>query len=281
LGPNGAGKSTLLRCLLGQRPVPPGRLQVAGHDPALEPLKVRQRVGYMPENDVYIPGLNALELVAFCGQLSGMRRADALARAHEALAYVELGEARYREVDGYSTGMRQRVRLAQALVHGPELILLDEPTTGLDPVGRDGMLQLIDDVSHRRGIAVLFSSHILKDIERTCDDLVVMNHGRVLFTGTRQAFQHQEARTLHLRVKEGTERVAAGLRAAACQVTDQAGTGYLVLELPEGATPDLVWKVAQQTGTQVRHLAPASLSLEQAFERVLTQDSPGEGAHGR
>lgn len=277
LGPNGAGKSTLLKCLLGQRPVRPGRLMVAGHDPAVEPLRVRQRVGSMPENDVYLPGMNALELVSFCAELSGLKRSDAVARAHEVLDYVDLGEVRYRDVDGYSTGMRQRMRFAQALVHGPELILLDEPTTGLDPTGRVEMLALVNDIAHRRGLAVLFSSHILQDIERTCDDVIVLNEGRVLFSGSRELFQRQEARTLHVRVKQDSGRLVAILGLAGCSVTESPGSEYMVIELPEGQGPELIWRAAWKEGVQIRHLAPATLSLDQAFERFVTSAQEAAG----
>jgi ABC-2 type transport system ATP-binding protein len=277
LGPNGAGKSTLLKCLLGQRPVPPGRVQVAGNDPAVVPLRVRQKVGFMPERDVYLPGLNALELCAFCGQLSGMRRVDALARAHEVLNYVGLTEARYREVDGYSSGMRQRARMAAALVHGPELVLLDEPTTGLDPTGREEMLQLIDDMAHRRGVRVLVSSHILRDIERTCDDVVVLNQGRVLFAGSREAFQHQEAQRLQVRVKERPEALAKVLLERGCQVAEDLGT--LAVTLPPGVGPEVVWRAARDAGVQIRGLTGAVLSLDQAFERAMLE-GPKE-SHGR
>jgi ABC-2 type transport system ATP-binding protein len=276
LGPNGAGKSTLIKSLLGQLPTPPGRIRVIGRDPALEPLRVRQLVGTMPESDVYLPESSGLELTALCGRLSGMRRSDATSRAHEVLHFVGLGEARYREVDGYSSGMRQRVKLGCALVHGPRLLLLDEPTTGLDPGGREEMLQLIDDVAHNRGVDVLLSSHILRDIERTCDRLVVLNAGRVVFSGTREDFQHQEARMLHVRVKAEKEKLAAALRDEGCQVTSREGMAYLEVHLPEQRTAELVWRAAQRHGLQLRHLAPATVSMEQAFEKAVRDRLQGD-----
>jgi ABC-2 type transport system ATP-binding protein len=276
LGPNGAGKSTLIKSLLGQLSVPAGRLQVVGQDPAVVPLKVRQLVGYMPETDVYLPGSTGLELTAFCGQLSGMKRSDAVSRAHEVLHFVGVGEARYREVDGYSTGMRQRVKLGCALVHGPKLLLLDEPTTGLDPAGREEMLQLVDDVAHNRGIDVVLSSHILRDIEKTCDRLVVLHEGRVVFSGSREDFQHQEARVLHVRVKTDRDKMAESLAAAGCEVNAREGMAYLEVVLPEGKAPDLVWGVALSQGLQIRHLAPATVSMEQAFEKAVRNEAGGE-----
>ena len=277
LGPNGAGKSTLIKSMLGQLPVLRNRLKVLEHDPALVPLNVRQLVGYMPENDVYLPGTTGLQLTAFCGQLSGMRRSDAVSRAHEVLHFVGLGEARYREVDGYSTGMRQRVKLASALVHGPKLLLLDEPTTGLDPTGREEMLELIDDIAHKRNIDVLLSSHILLDIERTCDGVVVLNQGQIVFSGSRDDFQHQESRMLHVSVKSEKEKLVAALKAAGLHFVSQEGMGHLEVQLPEGGSADLIWRLAKQHGIQIRHLAPATVSLEQAFEKAMT-DKAGGGA---
>jgi ABC-2 type transport system ATP-binding protein len=269
LGPNGAGKSTLIKTILGQRPLLNNCLLVAGHDPAQDALKVRQQLGYMPETDHYLPQMNGLELVTFCGQLCGMARSDAISRAHEVLHFVGLGEERYREVDGYSTGMRQRVKLAAALVHGPKLLLLDEPTSGLDPAGRQEMLDLIDQVAHQRGVDVVFSSHILKDIEQTCDQVVVLNKGRVLFSGSRQSFQIQEKSVLHVKVKTDFEKMAQALREAGCQVVAQKGMEHLEVELPPELTESMIWKVASQQNLQVRYLAPAIASLEDAFENAV------------
>src|SRR6185437_12830548 len=141
---------------------------------AESPLDIRARVGYMPESDAHIPGMNAVSFVAYCGELAGLPRVDAMQRAHEVLFYVGLGEARYRNVETYSTGMKQRIKLAQALVHGPKLIFLDEPTNGLDPAGRDDMLRLVRDISHGKGVNVIVSSHLMPDIEYTCDHVIVL-----------------------------------------------------------------------------------------------------------
>src|SRR5216117_3474526 len=180
LGPNGAGKSTMIKALLGFIVPTRGRMRVLGLDVADSPLEIRARVGYMPESDAHIPGMNAVSFVAYCGELAGLPGVDAMQRAHEVLFYVGLGEARYRNVETYSTGMKQRIKLAQALVHDPDLLFLDEPTNGLDPKGRDEMLELIRDISNAKGIHVILSSHLLPDVEWVCGDVMVIHQGRRL-----------------------------------------------------------------------------------------------------
>ena len=155
-----------------------------GLDPTREPLEVRRRLGYMPEQDCHVPGMTASAFVAFAGELSGLPRDEAISRAHEVLYYVGLGEARYRNVETYSTGMKQRVKLAQALVHDPDLLLLDEPTNGLDPQGREEMLALIHDIATRRGMSLILCSHLLRDVERVCENVIVFNQGQVARAGT-------------------------------------------------------------------------------------------------
>src|SRR4030095_11326848 len=179
LGPNGAGKSTMLKSLLGFVKPHKGRMTVLDLDVAQAPLAIRARIGYMPENDAHIPGMNAVTFVAYCGQLAGLPAADAMQRAHEVLYYVGLGEARYRNVETYSTGMKQRIKLAQALVHDPDLLFLDEPTNGMDPKGREEMLVLIADIARNKGLNVILSSHLLPDVEYTCDHVIVIDKGGV------------------------------------------------------------------------------------------------------
>src|SRR6187549_3090322 len=181
LGPNGAGKSTMIKALLGFVVPSAGKMRVLGYDVAVSPLPIRARVGYMPESDAHIPGMNAVSFVAYCGELAGLPRVDAMQRAHEVLFYVGLGEARYRNVETYSTGMKQRIKLAQALVHDPDLLLLDEPTNGMDPKGRDEMLALIRDVADR--MSVILSSHVLPDVESACAHVVVLHKGVVTTHG--------------------------------------------------------------------------------------------------
>src|SRR5437870_4566539 len=201
LGPNGAGKSTMLKSLLGLVVPGRGRMRVLGLDVAHRALDIRARVGYMPESDAHIPGMNAVSFVAYCGELAGLPRVDAMQRAHEVLFYVGLGEARYRAVETYSTGMKQRIKLAQALVHDPDLLFLDEPTNGLDPRGRDEMLALVRDLAGNKGVNLILSSHLLPDVEYTCDHVVVMDKGAIAASGPIAALKQPRGRVFELRVK--------------------------------------------------------------------------------
>src|SRR5436305_7468127 len=201
LGPNGAGKSTLIKSLLGFVVPDRGRMQVLGFDVAHAPLDIRARVGYVPESDAHIPGMNAVSFVAYCGELGGLPRVDAVQRAHEVLFYVGLGEARYRNVETYSAGMKQRIKLAQALVHDPDLLFLDEPTNGMDPKGRDEMLELVHDLGHNKGVSLILSSHVLPDVEYACDDVVVIDKGAIAAAGPIAALKQQRGSMFELRVK--------------------------------------------------------------------------------
>src|SRR4051812_46468593 len=214
LGPNGAGKSTLIKALLGFVVPDRGRMQVLGLDVATAALDIRARIGYVPETDAHIPGMNAVSFVAYCGELAGLPRVDAVQRAHEVLFYVGLGEARYRNLETYSTGMKQRIKLAQALVHDPDLLLLDEPTNGMDPKGRDEMLELIRDIALNKGINLILSSHLLPDVEYTCDYVVVLDKGMVATQGPITALKGQGGRVFEVRVKGEVAPFVAALSAA-------------------------------------------------------------------
>src|SRR6187401_638042 len=214
LGRNGAGKSTLLKALLGFVHPGQGTMQVLGMDVKRSAQQIRARLGYMPENDAHIPGMNAVTFVAYCGALSGLPHSDAMQRAHEVLYYVGLGEARYRNVETYSTGMKQRIKLAQALVHDPDLLFLDEPTNGMDPKGREEMLDLIRDLSHNKGVSLILSSHLLPDVEYTCDHVVVLDRGAIAASGPIDDLKGPAGRVYEVRVKGDAELFLARLRQA-------------------------------------------------------------------
>src|SRR5919198_2747708 len=223
LGPNGAGKSTLIKALLGFVVPARGRMRVLGYDVAEHPLEIRARVGYMPESDAHIPGMNAVSFVAYCGELAGLPRVDAMQRAHEVLFYVGLGEARYRNVETYSTGMKQRIKLAQALVHDPDLLFLDEPTNGMDPKGRDEMLELVRDMARNKGLNLILSSHLLPDVEHTCDHVVVLDKGAVATEGPIAALKGHGGRVYELRVKGDTGEFVDALRASGLEINTNEG----------------------------------------------------------
>src|SRR6476660_1886663 len=230
LGPNGAGKSTMIKALLGFIVPAAGRMRVLGRDVATQPLEIRAHVGYMPENDAHIPGMNAVTFVAYAGQLAGLPTADAMQRAHEVLFYVGLGGASYSNIKTYSTGMKQRIKLAQALVHDPDLLFLDEPTNGMDPQGREEMLELIRDIAHNKGINLILSSHLLPDVEYTCDHVVVLDKGAVAAAGAIDALKGPAGRVYEVRVKGDRTAFVAALVAAGlqCQETDEDVTRVFV-----------------------------------------------------
>jgi ABC-2 type transport system ATP-binding protein len=273
LGPNGAGKSTMIKALLGLIAPGAGRMRVLGYDVASQSLDIRARVGYMPESDAHIPGMNAVAFVAYCGELSGLPRADAMQRAHEVLYYVGLGEARYRTVETYSTGMKQRIKLAQALVHDPDLLFLDEPTNGMDPRGRDEMLALVYDLAHRKGVHLILSSHLLPDVEFACDGVIVMDRGRVVAEGPIAALKQPRGRAYELRVKTSgsLDTFAERLRLAGldCHATDDEVMRVFVPG--EGSARDL-FALAAAEGVQVRHLRPSVPTLEDVFAHALGQE---------
>jgi ABC-2 type transport system ATP-binding protein len=270
LGPNGAGKSTMLKALLGFLVPSLGRMRVLGLDVATSPLEIRARIGYMPETDGHIPGMNAVAFVAYCGELAGLPSVDAMQRAHEMLFYVGLGEARYRNLETYSTGMKQRIKLAQALVHDPDLLFLDEPTNGMDPQGRDEMLELIRDLAHNKGVNVIVSSHLLPDVEYTCDEVVVLDKGRVVTAGPIAALKQPLGRVYELRIKapDGDGTFLQRLRAAGmeCHATDDEVMRVFVPG--EGGARDL-FALAVSAGAQVRHLRPSVPTLEDVFARAV------------
>jgi len=268
LGPNGAGKSTMIKTLLGLLPPDQGEMRVLGLDVKVSPMQIRSRIGYMPESDAHVPGMNAVSFVSYCGELAGLPRADAMQRAHEVLYYVGLGEARYRNVETYSTGMKQRIKLAQALVHDPDLLFLDEPTNGMDPKGRDEMLELVRDIAHNKGLSLILSSHLLPDVEYTCDHVVVLDKGTVATQGPIDGLKGHGGRVFELRVKGDTDQFVGVLRAAGldCHATDE---DVMRVFVPDGRQGRFLFELAAQHAVQVRHLRPSVPTLEDVFAKAV------------
>jgi ABC-2 type transport system ATP-binding protein len=276
LGPNGAGKSTLFKIMLGLVAPDEGSVQVLDFDAARRSLELRQRIGYMPEMDSYLAGLDAVELCTFAGELCGLPTGEARQRANQVLSYVGLGDKRYLKVSTYSTGQKQRVKLAQALVHDPELLLLDEPTNGLDPEGREEMLALIRQLPERRGCSIILSSHLLPDVEAVCQEVVVLDGGQVRYSGSLEALRGKDENRFEVEVKSGSEELAVRLRAKGCQT--QRALNRLQVTLPSDADADLIFAQALEAKLQVRHLAPLKLTLEAAFLDVLAEGRNGADA---
>jgi ABC-2 type transport system ATP-binding protein len=254
LGPNGAGKTTLIKTLLGFVTPAGGSGQVLGFNVATEGLKIRQRIGLMPEIDCHIPGMNAVTFVGYAGELAGMPGSDAMRRAHEVLEYCGLGEARYRNVETYSTGMKQRIKLAQALVHGPRLVFLDEPTNGLDPAGRD------------EGVNVIVSSHLLPDIERTCDQVIVMRAGQIATQGDIATLRRTDGLQMDVELKAPSESFMQAMQARGAEIVRQMGSKCRLAfkGAPEEAGRQ-IFEAAREAGAQGRGFQTARRSLEDIF----------------
>jgi len=268
LGPNGAGKSTMIKALLGFLHPSQGTMKVLDIDVRHSPLAIRSRIGYMPETDGHIPGMNAVSFVAYCGQLAGLPRADAMQRAHEVLYYVGLGEARYRNIETYSTGMKQRIKLAQALVHDPDLLFLDEPTNGMDPKGRDEMLELVRDIAHNKGMNLILSSHLLPDVEYTCDHVVVMDKGQVATAGPIESLKGHGGRVFEVRVKGERDAFVAALTSAGleCHTSEE---DLMRVFVPDDRDAQFLFQVAAAQRVQVRHLRASVPTLEDVFARAV------------
>lgn len=266
LGPNGAGKTTLIKTILGFVKPASGSAEVLGEKLTGEDRTIRQRVGLMPEQDCHIPGMSAVSFVAFCGELCGMPAPQALRRAHEVLEHCGLGEARYRNIETYSTGMKQRVKLAQALVHGPKLLLLDEPTNGLDPAGREHMLQLIQSITHDKGLSVIISSHLLPDIERCCEHLVVVVQGQLRAAGTIAQLKEITGGRYDVELRERSEALEAAMTQKEIHWERMKFGTYRIQLAPEAAEANrIVLQMAKAANAQVRGFQVARRTLEEAF----------------
>ena len=268
LGPNGAGKSTLVKILLGYLNANGGTAQVLGYDIISEGKKIREIVGYMPEHYTLIPGVNAIKQVSLLGRIAGLPKSEAMQRAHETLQYVGLDEARYRKVNEFSTGMLQRLKLAQSIVNDPELVILDEPTNGLDPKGRLDMIALIREISKDHGINIIVSSHLLPDVEATCDFATILNFGKVVAQGgiaelTGLESKSQEQRIMNVRIKGNMNDFLVGLKdnGYTFQVVDK------IIQIPftDDDISKKIIEIAFKTKVQIRSISPRKAILEDVF----------------
>ncbi len=269
LGPNGSGKTTLIRTLLGLIQIDRGGGSVLGKDIRRNPLDIRQQVGYVPENECLFPGVTGVDFVRFAGELCGMAFDDAMQRAHEVLDYVGVGEFRYRKADGYSTGMKQRIKIAAAIVHDPVLLILDEPTNGMDPAGRDEILALAHDLAHNKGMSLLFSSHLLPDVEHVCDHVVVLTRGEVVQQGRISDLKRVHRQRYQIRLKDSPEVFVAEVRLAGCLVEPRED--LLEVQMNEDQDEALLWQIASRLGVQIRHLRPQRSTLEDVFLSAVAE----------
>ena len=266
LGPNGAGKTTLIRTLLGFLPYSEGSVTVMGHQVSAAPLAARQRVGYMPENEALFPGLTGFEAVAYAGRLSGMPREAAYSRAYEVLDYLGMDEVRHRPVEGYSVGLKQKVKLAQAVVHGPSLVLLDEPLSGLDPNSREEMIALLRGIA-ASGVAMVLSSHVLHDVENLCSSVLMRDRGAIIYDGPLERLSAVRRGRFRVRIKGDPARFKEELERENAEV-DEQGADLVVMVEGECGT-EVIWAAAKKASAQVRELQPSRDSLEQSFLKLL------------
>jgi ABC-2 type transport system ATP-binding protein len=301
LGPNGAGKSTLLKILLGLLPPSSGCVRVLGHKlqgvestdgnrrglgsqivTAFRELgssggDLRRAIGYMPEADALVPGLHGAEYVALAGELYGMPRREAQRRAHEVLTYLEMEDARYRPLEEYSTGMKQRIKLAQALVHDPPVLLLDEPTSGLDPAGRDAMLNLLLTLAREHNKSFILSTHLLGDVERVCDSVVILNQGQIVLQGSVDELRTRRHDRYRLQIQGDLARFLEELRLEGVRLIGDNGRGEVCVAVPQGWITRAFFALADNHGVVLRGLARDDEGLEELFHRVLAEN----GKNGR
>lgn len=273
LGPNGAGKTTLIHTLLGFHPPSSGTAHIFGQDITTEAKQIRSLVGYMPERDSYIAKMSAVHFVRLMAEFSGLPPEAALERAHEALFYVGLGEARYRSLDTYSLGMKQLAKLAQAIVHGPRLIFLDEPTNGLDPPARQRMIRLVREIRDSGKAHIVLSSHLLRDVEECCEEILILKDGRLAVYCNLEEERKSNRKFLLLETRGEQEKFAEAIGALGCEYA-VTGDHRVKLVLQGGIEVRDIYRIASQYDVQIRRLSYKRDSLEDIFLKAM------ENGHG-
>jgi len=277
LGPNGAGKTTLLHTLLGFYEPSAGTARIFGKDIKTEAREIRALMGYMPESDAFIAGMTGVRFVRLMGEVSGLPSERALERAHESMFYVGLGEARYRKVETYSLGMKQLAKLAQALVHGPRLLFLDEPTNGLDPAARERMLRLVQDIRDTGEVHVILSSHLLRDVEECCDEVLVLKGGNIATYCNLEEERRANRKFLELETRGGDEAsFAAAVEALGVEMAMDAKQ-KIKLVLPEGVEVRDLYRLAAERQVQIRRLDYKKDSLQDIFLKAMETEVRDHG----
>jgi ABC-2 type transport system ATP-binding protein len=273
LGPNGSGKSTLINTLLGFYQPVGGRARIFGKDVQPHLRELRAQIGYMPESDAFIADMSGVRFVRYMAELSGLPKAEAMERAHEAFFYVGLGEARYRKLGTYSLGMKQLAKLAQAIVHGPRLLLLDEPTNGLDPEARQRMLQLVRDIRDTGEANVLISSHLLHDIEECCDEVIILKEGKIAALSNLEEERKANLKFLELEVSSENGFLDS-VRRLGCECAS-FGSGRLKIVLPDNIEVRQLYRLAGEHSVQIRRMNYRRDSLEDIFLNAMTNGRQG------
>ena len=274
LGPNGAGKTTLIHTLLGFHPPTSGTAQIFGYDIFDEAKQIRGLVGYMPERDAFISKMSAVHFVRLMGELSGLPPEAALERAHEALFYVGLGEARYRRLETYSLGMKQLAKLAQAIVHGPKLIFLDEPTNGLDPPARLRMIKLIREIRDSGQAHIVLSSHLLLDVEECCDEILILRDGKIAVYCNLEEERKSNRKFLMVETRGDHIKFVEAISKLGCEYA-LTGDHRLKLVLQEGVDVRDLYRLAAQEKVQIRRLSYKRDSLEDIFLKAMENGDGG------
>jgi ABC-2 type transport system ATP-binding protein len=274
LGPNGAGKSTLISTLLGFWPIAKGEARVLGIDVKSEVKRIRSFIGYMPENDAFISKMTAVSFIRLMAELSGLPSEIALERAHESLFYVGLGEARYRKLGTYSLGMKQLAKLAQAIVHGPKVLILDEPTNGLDPPARQRMIRLVREMRDSQQMHIIICSHLLRDIEETCEEVVILKQGRVVHHANLEHERRLNRRFLELELEGNTGAFVQAVEALGCECAPGAMNRLKVVLAGNVEVSD-IYRAASVAGTQLRRLNFRRDSLEEIFLKAMEDRNGG------
>jgi ABC-2 type transport system ATP-binding protein len=267
LGPNGAGKSTLINTLLGFYKPSSGTASVLGHDIRTATRTIRSLVGYMPENDAFISKMSAVSFVRMMAELSGVPPAAALERAHEALFCVGLAEARYREVGTYSQGMKQLAKLAQAIAHGPKLLILDEPTNGLDPSARQRMIRMIRDIRDSRQLQIVLCSHLLRDVEDTCEEVLILNQGRIAHYSNLEEERKANKRFLELETYGANGDFTEAIEKLGCECAVTANR--LKMILADGVEIRDIYRIAAERDVRIRRLNFRRDTLEDIFLKAM------------
>jgi ABC-2 type transport system ATP-binding protein len=280
LGPNGAGKSTLINALLGFHEPASGTARIFGRDIRSHGRDLRRLIGYMPESDSFIAEMTAVRFVRMMAELSGLPQGEALERAHEAFYYVGLGEARYRPLGTYSLGMKQMAKLAQAIAHGPKLLFLDEPTNGLDPAGRQRMIRLIREIRDTREIHLIISSHLLRDVEECCEEVLILKDGQIVATCNLGEERRSKLNFIELEVLGDNSEFHQAIDLLGCDYAS-LGQGRFKMVLRPGIEVRDLYRIAADRGVQIRKLSHRHDSLEDIFLKAMETETTEAASNGR